>query len=61
MIDFKLKLVLTVLSSVLFALIFIMLALVLPTGKGSSYAKQEKAAETQFDKMSKGMREGFKK
>jgi len=61
MIDFKLKLVLTILSSVLFALIFIMLALVLPTGKSSSASTQQDLPETQFEKMSKGMREGFKK
>ena len=61
MADFKLKLVLTILSSVLFALLFIMLALVLPTGKSSSYSKQQDAPETEFQKMSKGMREGFKK
>lgn len=58
--DFKLKLLLTVLSSLLFSLIFIMLALVLPTNT-SNYADHEQAAETEFQKMSKGMREGFKK
>jgi len=59
-IDFKLKLVLTILSSVLFSLIFIMLALVLPTGSGYNSASY-KTPETQFQKMSKGMREGFNK
>jgi hypothetical protein len=58
--DFKLKMVLTVLSALLFSLIFIMLSLVLPTS--SSNGKQvEDVPETQFQKMSKGMREGFKK
>jgi len=61
MIDFKLKLVLTILSSVLFALIFIMLALVLPTGKGSWQSDKRDAPQSEFQKMSKGMREGFKK
>jgi len=58
--DFKLKMILTVLSAVLFSLIFIMLSLVLPTGS-SNGKKVEDAPETQFQKMSKGMREGFKK
>ena len=61
MIDFKLKLVLTVLSSVLFSLIFILLALVLPTGSGSNYDPSKNSTETEFQKMSKGMREGFNK
>ena len=58
--DFKLKLLLTILSSLLFSLIFIMLALVLPTNN-SDYADNEKAPQTEFQKMSKGMREGFNK
>lgn len=61
MIDFKLKLVLTILSSVLFSLIFIMLALVLPTGSSSQGGTKKDAPETRFQKMSKGMREGFNK
>jgi len=61
MIDFKLKLVLTVLSSVLFSLIFIMLALVLPTGSSKDNSIEKEAPQTQFQKMSKGMREGFNK
>ena len=61
MIDFKLKLVLTILSSVLFSLIFIMLALVLPTGKGSWANEKRESPQTEFQKMSKGMREGFNK
>ena len=61
MVDFKLKLVLTILSSVLFALMFILLALVLPTGKGNGHDKYQDAPETELQKMSKGMREGFKK
>jgi len=60
LIDFKLKLVLTILSSVLFALIFIMLALVLPTSS-SRESTGHGNAETEFQKMSKGIREGFKK
>lgn len=60
MIDFKLKLVLTVLSSFLFSLIFILLALVLPTG--NSYQDNKKdLPQTEFEKMSQGMREGFQK
>jgi hypothetical protein len=58
--DFKLKMILTVLSAVLFSLIFIMLSLVLPTGS-SNGKKAEDLPETEFQKMSKGMREGFKK
>ena len=58
--DFKLKLLLTVLSSLLFSLVFIMLALVLPTST-SDYADNKKAPETEFQRMSKGMREGFNK
>jgi len=58
--DFKLKLLLTILSSLLFSLIFIMLALVLPTSN-TNYAESEEAPQTEFQKMSKGMREGFKK
>ncbi len=61
MIDFKLKLILTILSSLLFSLIFIMLALVLPTGSSHSVGTQKEAAQTEFEKMSKGIREGFKK
>ncbi len=58
--DFKLKMILTVLSALLFSLIFIMLSLVLPTGS-SDVKKVEDMPETKFQKMSKGMREGFKK
>ena len=58
--DFKLKLLLTVLSSLLFSLIFIMLALVLPTSD-SDYASHEAHPETEFEKMSKSMRKGFNK
>lgn len=59
--DFKLKMILTVLSAVLFSLVFIMLSLVLPTSS-SKYSDQEhEAPQTEFQKMSKGMREGFKK
>ncbi len=58
--DFKLKLLLTILSSLLFSLIFVILALVLPTND-TEYADHEKHPETEFQKMSKGMREGFKK
>lgn len=58
--DFKLKMILTVLSALLFSLIFIMLSLVLPTSS-SHEKKAEDLPETQFQKMSKGMREGFKK
>lgn len=58
--DFKLKMILTVLSALLFSLIFIMLSLVLPTSS-SHEKKTEDVPETQFQKMSKGMREGFKK
>lgn len=61
MIDFKLKLVLTVLSSILFSLIFIMLALVLPTGPSKQDSAKKSTAETRFQKMSKGIREGFNK
>jgi len=61
MIDFKLKLVLTVLSSMLFSLVFILLALVLPTGSSNYDTSSTNSPETQFQKMSKGMREGFKK
>jgi len=61
MIDFKLKLILTILSSVLFSLIFIMLALVLPTGTSKSSPVEQEHPQTEFQKMSKGMREGFKK
>lgn len=58
--DFQLKVILTSLSAVLFSLIFILLALVLPTG--SKYTKAEKEApQTKFQKMSKAMREGFSK
>ncbi len=58
--DFKLKLLLTLLSAVLFSLIFVILALVLPTNT-TKYAESEEAPQTEFQKMSKGMREGFKK
>ena len=61
MVDFKLKLILTILSSLLFSLVFIMLALVLPTGTSKHVAVEKEAPQTQFQKMSKGMREGFKK
>jgi len=50
---------LTSLSAVLFSLIFILLALVLPTDK--KYADVEhKAPQSEFEKMSKSMRKGFK-
>lgn len=58
--DFKLKMILTVLSALLFSLIFIMLSLVLPTSS-SDGEKAKEIPETEFQKMSKGMREGFKK
>ncbi len=58
--DFKLKLLLTILSSLLFSLIFIILALVLPTSD-SDYPEAEEAPQTEFQKMSKGIREGFTK
>jgi len=61
MIDFKLKLILTVLSSFLFSLIFILLALVLPTSTSYQDNSKNNLPETEFEKMSKGMREGFKK
>lgn len=61
MIDFKLKLILTILSSILFSLIFIILALVLPTGSNESGTIKKKATQTKFQKMSKGIREGFHK
>ncbi len=58
--DFQLKAMLTSLSAVLFSLIFILLALVLPTN--TKKAKSEtKLPQTEFQKMSKGIREGFKK
>jgi len=58
--DFQLKAVLTSLSAILFSLFFILLALVLPAKQ--SYADVEhKAPETEFQKMSKSMRDGFKK
>lgn len=58
--DFKLKLLLTVLSSLLFSLIFIILALVLPTNN-SDYASHENHPQTEFEKMSESMRKGFTK
>lgn len=61
MIDYKLKLVLTILSSVLFSLIFIMLALVLPVGNYYEADDKKDVPETSFQKMSKSMREGFNK
>ena len=61
MIDFKLKLILTILSSILFSLIFIMLALVLPTGSNKSGTIKKEAPQTKFQKMSKSMHEGFNK
>lgn len=59
--DFKLKLLLTVLSSVLFSLILIMLALVLPVNDNGQNSAQNERPQTEFQKMSKGMREGFGK
>lgn len=61
MIDFKLKLILTILSSILFSLIFIMLALVLPTDSSNYSTANKEAPQTQFQKMSHGMRKGFTK
>jgi len=61
MLDFKLKLMLTVLSSLLFSLIFIMLALVLPAGPSYQAVEKENLPQTQFQKMSKGMKDGFNK
>ena len=58
--DFKLKLLLTVLSSLVFSLIFVILALVLPT-HDTKYEISEEVPQTEFERMSKGMREGFKK
>ncbi len=59
--DFKLKLLLTLLSAVLFSLIFVILALVLPTNSSKYADNEHEAPQTEFQKMSKGMREGFKK
>ena len=59
MIDYKLKLVLTVLSSVLFSLILIMLALVLPTGSSQGGTIKRDAPQTKFQKLSEGMKKGF--
>lgn len=59
--DFKLKLLLTVLSSMLFSLILIMLALVLPLNNYDENSAQNERPQTDFQKMSKGMREGFGK
>ena len=59
MIDYKLKLVLTILSSVLFSLILIMLALILPTGPSKQDISKKSTPQTEFQKMSKGMKEGF--
>ncbi len=61
MIDFKLKLILTILASLLFSLIFIMLALVLPTESSKHIQQEREAPQTKFEKMSEGMRQGFKK
>ena len=58
--DFQLKVMLTSLSAILFSLVFILLALVLPT-KNSSSQIEKKAPQTKFQKMSKGIREGFNK
>jgi len=59
--DFKLKLLLTILSALLFSLIFVMLALVLPTNNTKYADTEHETPQTEFEKFSKGMREGFKK
>lgn len=59
--DFKLKLLLTILSSMLFSLIFIMLALVLPVNNANDNTAERAKPQTEFQKMSKGIREGFNK
>lgn len=59
--DFKLKLLLTILSSMLFSLIFIMLALVLPVKDSDDNGIKKERPQTEFERMSKGIREGFKK
>ncbi|MBE0497791.1 MAG: hypothetical protein IBX43_00950 [Campylobacterales bacterium] len=59
--DFKLKLLLTILSSMLFSLILIMLALVLPINNSNDNTAERAKPQTEFQKMSKGMREGFNK
>lgn len=59
--NFQLKVILTSISAVLFSLILILLALVLPTGDSKNGMVEKDVPETEFQKMSKGMREGFKK
>ncbi len=59
--DFKLKLLLTILSAMLFSLIFIMLALVLPVNNANNSTAERAKPQTEFQKMSKGMREGFER
>lgn len=59
--DFKLKLVLTILASMLFSLVFIMLALVLPVKDSGDNGFKKEKPQTEFERMSKGIREGFKK
>ncbi|MDF1882184.1 hypothetical protein JHD50_12890 [Sulfurimonas sp. MAG313] len=59
MIDYKLKLFLTVISSVLFSLILIMLALVLPIGSAKHNISKSNESQTKFQKMSEGMKQGF--
>lgn len=59
--DFKLKLLLTILSSLLFSLIFIMLALVLPVDNSYKSSVERENPQTEFQKISKGIREGFER
>jgi len=58
--DFQLKVLLTSLSAVVFSLIFVMLALVLPVGSSKSKNLDADPTDTRFEKMSQSMKDGFK-
>ena len=56
--DYRLKQILVALAAMIFSLIFILLALVLPISK-HSYVKEDKKPQSKFDKFSEGMKKGF--
>lgn len=57
--NFQLKVILTSIFAVLFSLILILLALVIPTSKKEKIKIDKSVPETHFEKMSKGMHKGF--
>lgn len=53
--DYKLKVILTVLSAIVFSMIFILLALVVPAKEEPGEIKTTKHAKSTLEKISKGI------